>query len=102
MQARYFYTPFGAGEDERGKHVFPAAEEVGLKAVGARNATVLKGEHGVLNRLKSGKLTIDQLSGQEIMIHFWEGGSRLNRFVAYVKHGSWEAAVKANPELFKE
>ena len=94
--AARWYTPWGASQP----HLHEAAAEVGLELVDTSKINKLEGRYGVVQRLKDG--SPDFLEGQEIFMHWWSGGSRLLRVIETVKHGSWEAAAKANVELFKE
>jgi len=99
--ATKFYTPWGAGADERGKHIKGAAISVGLEMVTCENITKLQGRFGVCQELRNGR-DISYLDGDEIFMHWWEGGSRLKRVVEVAKHGSWEEAKKANRKLFSD
>jgi hypothetical protein len=91
-----FYTPWGASQP----HLHEAAAELNLELVDTSKINKLEGRYGVVQRLKEGSSNF--LEGQEIFMHWWSGGSRLLRVIETVKHGSWEAAAKANVELFKE
>jgi hypothetical protein len=97
--ATKFYTPWGAGADERGAHIRPAAASIGIELVTCENLTKLCGRQGVVQELMDGR-GIDYIDGGEIFLHWWEGGSRLKRVVEVIKHGSWEEAKKANKRLF--
>lgn len=98
-----WYTPWGAGFDDRGGHLPHAAEEVGLKIVGTRPEEICKirGQYGVPRRLEDGA-SLSVFDGKEIFVHWWEGGARLKRIVEVAKHGSWAKAKAApeNSELF--
>ncbi len=96
-----WYTPWGAGEDEAGAHLRPAAEAVGLTLVTCKNINKLNGRYGVIQELKDGR-DLSYLDNQEIFMHWWTGGSRLKRVVEVAKHGSWVAAKEANKRLFRE
>ncbi len=98
--ATKFYTPWGAGADERGKHIRGAAAAVGLEMVTCAKINKMAGRFGVVRQLMDGH-SLDYLDGDEIFMHWWEGGSRLKRIVEVAKHGSWEAAKKANRKLFR-
>ncbi len=98
-KATKFYTPWGAGFDERGKHIRGAAAAVGLEMVTCENITKMNGRYGVIQELMDGR-DLSYMNGQEIFMHWWEGGSRLKRIVEVAKHGSWEEAKKANRKLF--
>jgi hypothetical protein len=99
--ATKFYTPWGAGADERGAHIGPAAASTGIELVTCENISKLCGRHGVVQQLMDGR-DISYLNdfGGEIFMHWWEGGSRLKRVVEVIKHGSWDEAVKHNRKLF--
>lgn len=94
-----FYTPWGAGADKAGEHIHWAANRAGVDVVTCENLTKLKGRYGVVQELKDGR-DISYLDGGEIFIHWWENPNRLRRVVDVIKHGSWEEAKKANPDLF--
>ena len=100
-KATKFYTPWGAGADERGKHIKSAAHAVQLEMVTCERINKLQGRYGVCQQLKEGR-DVSYLDGNEIFMHWWEGGSRLKRVVEVAKHGSWEAAKKENRRLFSE
>ena len=99
--ATRWYTPWGAGEDEAGAHLRPAAAAIGLKLVTCKNIVKLKGRYGVVQELRDGR-NISYLNGNEIFIHWWENASRLKRVIEVIKHGSWNEAAAANKELFAE
>ena len=94
-----WYTPWGAGEDEAGAHLRPAAEAVGLTMVTCKNIN-MNGRYGVVQELMDGR-DLSYLDNQEIFMHWWEGGARLKRIVEVAKHGSWKEAEKANRKLFR-
>ncbi len=98
-EATKFYSPWGAGADERGAHIRPAAASTGIELVTCKNINKLCGRYGVVQELMDGR-SLDYLDGQEIFMHWWEGGSRLKRVIEVAKHGSWEEAKKANRKLF--
>lgn len=95
-----FYTPWGAGADERGSHIAGAARTAGLNMVTCEHITKMNGRYGVCKELMDGR-DLSYMDGQEIFMHWWEGGSRLKRIIEVAKHGSWEEAKKANRKLFK-
>ncbi len=96
-----FYTPWGAGFDERGAHIRPATESIGLELVTCEDIHKMNGRYGVIQELKDGN-TIDYLDDKEIFLHWWENVTRLKRIVEVIKHGSWENAKAANKMLFRE
>ena len=100
-EATKLYTPWGAGADERGAHIRPAAASTGIELVTCENLTELTGRYGVIQQLMDGR-SIDYLNGGEIFMHWWTGGSRLKRVVEVAKHGSWEEAKAQNRKLFSE
>ncbi len=100
-EATRWYTPWGAGEDEAGAHLRPAAEAVGLTMVTCKSINKLNGRYGVVQELKDGR-DLSYLDNQEIFMHWWTGGARLKRVVEVAKHGSWEEAKAANKKLFRE
>lgn len=91
-----WYTPWGASQP----HLHEAAAEMNLELVDTSKINKLAGRYGAVQRIKDEG--INWLDNQELFMHWWEGGSRLLRVVECVRHGSWDAAAKANPELFKE
>ncbi len=93
---RKWYTPWGASQ----AHLHYAAKKVGLKLVDCSGINKLNGRYGIIQRLKDGE-TVDFLDGDEIFMHWWEGGARLKRVIEVARHGSWDAAKEANRELFK-
>jgi hypothetical protein len=96
-----FYTPWGAGADDRGRHIHWAAHRVGLSVVTCENIHKMQGRYGVIQELKDGN-TLNYLEGKEIFLHWWENVTRLKRIVEVIKHGDWESAKAANKNLFKE
>ena len=99
--ATKFYTPWGAGADARGSHIEGAAAVVGLETVTCERINKMTGRYGVVQQLMDGH-SVDYLDGDEIFMHWWEGGARLKRIVEVAKHGSWDEAVKHNKRLFRE
>ncbi len=99
--ATKFYTPWGAGADERGKHIRGAAAAVGLEMITCENIHKMNGRYGVVRELKDGR-DIDYLEGKEIFLHWWENVTRLKRIIEVIKHGSWEEAKAANRKLFRD
>lgn len=91
-----WYTPWGASQ----AHLHHAAKKVGLTLIDCDKINKLNGKHGIVQRLKDGE-KVDFLEGDEIFMHWWTGGARLKRVIEVANHGSWEAAAKANRELFK-
>lgn len=100
-EATRFYSPWGAGADERGAHIRPAAASTGIELVTCEKIIKLKGRYGVVQELKDGR-DISYLDGQEFFIHWWENLTRLRRVIDVIKHGSWEEAKKENSALFRE
>lgn len=91
-----WYTPWGASAT----HLHTAANDCGLKLIDTSGIIVLEGPNGVLATLKKG-VPIDYLDGKEIFMHWWTRGLRLWRLALIAKHGSWQAAKAAKPEVFK-
>jgi hypothetical protein len=96
-----FYTPWGAGADERGKHIRGAATSVGLELITCEHIHKMNGRYGVVRQLKDGK-DISYLEDDEIFLHWWESMARLKRIIEVIKFGSWESAKAANRKLFRE
>ena len=97
--ATKFYTPWGAGADDRGAHIKPAAAAIGIEVVTCEDIDKLVGRYGVQQQMMDGR-DLTYMDGREIFMHWWEGGSRLKRVVEVLKHGSWDEAKKANRKLF--
>ncbi|KKK60169.1 hypothetical protein LCGC14_3027040, partial [marine sediment metagenome] len=91
---------WGAGADERGKHIRGAAAAVGLEMVTCAKINKMTGRYGVIRQLMDGH-SLDYLDGDEIFMHWWEGGARLKRIIEVAKHGSWDEAAKHNKKLFR-
>lgn len=91
-----WYTPWGANAP----HLYAAAKECDLTLIDTSNRIVLEGPTGVLASLKKG-IPVDYLDEQEIFLHWWQRGLRLWRLALVAKHGSWQAAAAAKPEVFK-
>lgn len=98
--ATKFYSPWGAGADERGAHIRPASASTGIELVTCEHINKMNGRYGVIQQLMDGK-SVDYFDGDEIFMHWWEGGVRLKRIIEVAKHGSWEEAVKHNKKLFR-
>lgn len=96
-----FYTPWGAGADERGSHIKGAAAMLGLELVTCEHIHKMDGRYGVVKELKNGR-DISYLEDDEIFLHWWQNVTRLKRIVEVIKHGSWEEAKAVNRKLFKE
>jgi hypothetical protein len=73
---------------------------MGLEMVTCEHINKMNGRYGVIQQLMDGH-TVDYLDGDEIFMHWWEGGSRLKRIIEVAKHGSWDEAVKHNKRLFR-
>jgi hypothetical protein len=91
-----WYTPWGASQP----HLHEVSENMGLKLIDTSQINKLPGRYGVVQRLKDGE-SLDFLEEDEIFMHWWEGGLRLKRVIAVGKHGSFEAAALAEPEIFE-
>lgn len=91
-----WYTPWGANAP----HLYVAAKACDLKLIDTSGIIELAGPNGVLATLKKG-VPIDYLDGCEIFLHWWQRGLRLWRLALIAKHGSWQAAKDAKPEVFK-
>ena len=96
-----FYTPWGAGADERGSHLKEDAASLQLELVTCERITKMTGRNGVIRRMMEGTDN-SFLDDHEIFTHWWQGGSRLKRIVEVLKHGSWEEAKRFNKKLFAE
>jgi hypothetical protein len=67
----------------------------GLDLIDTSRIHKLRGKHGVVDRLRSGESPW-YLDGEEIFMHWWEGGLRLKRVLEVIKHGSWAEAERVN------
>lgn len=99
-----WYTPWGADSEK----LRAAAQEAGLELVGVdkhwkldRTVGRIADEARTGETSHPGEYPAEYLDGQEISFHWWEGGARVARLCAVVRHGSWEAAEKAERELFR-
>jgi len=69
----------------------------------------LEGRDGVCRHLKDGR-SLEAISNsrkiadghKEISTHWWSRGIRLKRVIEAIKHGSWDNAMKIEPELFRD
>ena len=82
-----FYTPWG-GWNQR---TADAAATLGLTTVGVDTNWTLE---AVCARLGAGG-SIENIHGNEVLLHWWNRGIRLKRLAMTVKHGSWAAAKVA-------
>ena len=93
--ATTWYTPWGASQP----HLHEAAALEGLKCVDTNDIVKLKGEESITRKVMDGG-SFDPFDGREILVHWWESGSRLLRVIKAHKYGSWKAAIEADPELY--
>ena len=89
-----WYTPWGANNGM----LQEAAKKYGLELV---DTSCMVPVERVCRQLQTGELRPESLRDAEIMCHWWEGGARILRIVHVLNHGSWEAAAKAERELFR-
>lgn len=73
------YTPWGAGEDERGAHIKPTAAAARITVVTC--ADLLEPEH----ILDDKSFTPEKYEGREIFIHWWAGIGKLERALEKLK-----------------
>ena len=73
------YTPWGAGADERGKHIGPTAAHAGIIMVTCAN--LLEPEH----ILDDKDFNREKYDGREIFIHWWAGIGKLQRALDRLK-----------------
>lgn len=92
---KIWYTPWGANAE----HLWTAADEVGLQLV---DCTKIYTIQRVTRELRLGETTVDAVKDREVFLHWWEAGLRVKRLAHALNHGSWQAAAKAEPELFGE
>jgi len=92
-----WYTPWGASQD----HLHEAAAICHMALVDCDDIIKFRGRYGAVQRLKDEPDSADCLKGLELFTHWWDDGARVKRVVECVKHGGWNNAVKAVPELFK-
>ncbi len=83
-----FYTPWG------GMNPFftEIAEGYGLTATGVNTSLDVA---CVAKNLRLGGYGVGAIEGKELFMHWWNRGIRLKRVIMAIKHGSWEAAAKA-------
>jgi hypothetical protein len=84
-----FYTPWGAGADERGKHIGPSAEAAGYRMVtteGRVENHIHRMEEDI-KKIQAGTFTNEELlqkwAGRETLLHWWESVGSLDRVVKY-------------------
>lgn len=73
------YTPWGAGEDERGAHIKPTAAHAGITVVTC--ADLLEPEHIIADPYA----THEKYEGREIFIHWWAGIGKLQKALDILK-----------------
>ncbi len=73
------YTPWGAGEDERGAHIKPTAVAAGVVVVTC--AALLEPEHIIADPYA----TYEKYESREIFIHWWAGIGKLERALTKIK-----------------
>jgi peptidoglycan/xylan/chitin deacetylase (PgdA/CDA1 family) len=91
-----WYTPWGASQP----HLHEVASELQLKLIDCSALLELSGQEGVVQQLRKG-VPLSNYYGKELFIHYWSRGNRVKRVCQVYKYGSWQAAVKADPELYK-
>lgn len=91
-----WYSPWGSTQT----FLHEAAAEENLQLIDCSNILPLEGRYGVVQRLKDGE-PISNFDNKELFIHWWTKGARLARVCAVARYGSWDAAVREKPELFK-
>lgn len=90
-----WYTPWGADN----KLLRDCAKIVGVELIGTENLFEIA---AALEMLRNGASLEDIEKRGEVMIHWWQRGSRVKRFCAVARHGSWAEAVKREPAIFEE
>lgn len=91
-----YYSQWGATQP----HLHEAAAEANLRLVDTQGAYTLEGPTGAVAQLKGG-MSIKELDGREILMHWWTRGPRLLRVCKSIKYGSYAAAMQADPKLFR-
>lgn len=87
-------TPWGASSEE----INTVCREYSLIHEGVSDPVVDQGHAMKIVREAD---SIEPMIGKVIMVHWFERGLKLFRIIETAKHGSWEAAAAAQPELFK-
>lgn len=84
-----WYSPWGAGADERGKHLDYAAKSAGLKLVTCANMIQPQDMVRDVRAVKEGTMTKEALyakwEGKEILRHWWEGTGALHESIQFFK-----------------
>jgi hypothetical protein len=87
-----YYTPHGAGEAVGQEWLWKASTKCKLEMITCDGYYKMNGRFGVVQILKEGKDPIEFLDGNEIFMHWWNRGQRLQRILKAIEAGSWEAA----------
>ena len=87
-----YYTPWGAGEADGQEWMWKASTKCGFEMITCEGYFKMNGSYGVVQILKEGKDPIEFLDGNEIFVHWWNRGQRLQRILQAIEAGSWEAA----------
>ena len=104
-----WYTPFGAGADERGAFLNDISSAFGLTLYGvdterpqSSGVKITQQITHTVRDLRNG-LSFDDLCSvrDDTLYHFWQRGSKLERLVEVAKYGSWADAAIFNKALFK-
>lgn len=91
-----WYTPWGASQP----HLHEAAGLEKLKLVDTSKVNKLQGRYGVCRHLMDGG-DLKRYEEDEIFLHWYDGGMRLQRVIKAHLHGGWHNAARIEPELFK-
>lgn len=102
-----WYTPFGAGNDERGYHLNAKAKEFGMTLYAVDTGTMYRDVIGspqietALRWFREG-MTFDQYLDKydDTLMHFWAMGSKTERLLEVSKYGSYKDATIMNKKLF--
>lgn len=90
-----WYTPWGADNF----HLRNASYAAKVKLIGTDKLFDIK---DACQMLREGASFEDVEKRGEIMIHWWQRGTRVKRLCAAARHGSWAEALKQEPATFEE
>jgi hypothetical protein len=83
-RATKWYTPWGAGFDERGAHLHAAAEPLNIEVIGVTPECKMRGRYGMFQRLIDG-VGLSSFAGKDMFMHWWENPQRLRTILDWEK-----------------